>query len=110
MTGPFSAQPSAEIFCLNHYLIKSHDEMVARRTRRQADAPRSAHSIEKWEWFDSFYNTVEDLRIQRFAAQLGEGAISQSYNPNGSDGVVPSMLTLVIALKIAAICALLSRG
>lgn len=81
MTGPFSAQPSAEIFCLNHYLIKSHDEMVARRTRRTADAPRSAHSIEKWERFDSFYNTVEDLRIQRFAAQLGEGAISQSYNP-----------------------------
>jgi hypothetical protein len=84
MTGPFSAQPSAEIFCLNHYLIKSHDEMVARRTRRTADAPRSAHSIEKWEWFDSFYNTVEDLRIQRFAAQLGEGAISQlqSNRPN----------------------------
>lgn len=70
--GAFSQAPSAKVFCLNHYLIKSHDEMVARRTRRQADAPYSVHSIEKWEWFDSFYNKVEDLRIQRFAAQLNE--------------------------------------
>lgn len=72
--GPFSCAPSAEVFCLNHYLIKSHDEMVARRTRRQADAPYSVHSIEKWEWFDSFYNTVEDSRVQRFAADLEENA------------------------------------
>jgi len=60
------------VLCLNHYVIKSREEMVARRTRRQADAPCSAHSIEKWEWFDSYYNTTLDLRIQRFAAQLDE--------------------------------------
>jgi hypothetical protein len=72
--GPFSTAPSAEVLCLNHYLIKSYEEMVARRTRRQVDAPYSAHSIEKWEWFDSHYNTTLDLRIQRFAAQLEEHA------------------------------------
>jgi hypothetical protein len=70
MSGPFAEEPSAETLCLNHYLIKSRAEMVERRTRLQVDGARSVHSLEKWEWFDSYYNAVEDVRIQRFAARL----------------------------------------
>jgi hypothetical protein len=70
MSGPFAQHPSAEAFCLNHYLIKSHEEMVARRTRIQVHGGSNVHSIAKWESFDSHYNAVEDLRIQRFAAAL----------------------------------------
>ena len=74
MSGPFSASPSTEVFCLNHYVIKSHEEMVARRTRIQVDGEECDHSIEKWEWFDSYYNAVEDACIQRFAKRLGRHA------------------------------------
>jgi glycosyl transferase family 92 len=81
IVGPFSCAPSANVFCLNHYLIKSHDEMVSRRTRRRADGPDGAHSIEQWELFDSSYNAVEDLRIQRFAVELDNHAILGSKNP-----------------------------
>lgn len=70
MPGAFAEQPSAEVFCLNHYLIKSHQEMVERRSRPKVDGAMSPHSIEKWKLFDSSYNAVEDLRIQRFAIQL----------------------------------------
>jgi hypothetical protein len=76
MAGPFCSAPTAEVFCLNHYLIKSHEEMVVRRRRPKTDGLPSDHSIEKWEWFDSMYNRVEDLRIQRFAAQLEDRATS----------------------------------
>jgi len=70
MSGPFSDSPTADVFCLNHYVIKSHDEMLARRTRIGVDGKQSHHSIEKWEWFDSYYNAVEDKRILRFANDL----------------------------------------
>src|SRR5262249_9180931 len=79
MFGPFAQHPSAEVFCLNHYLIKSREEMVARRTRSRVDGGSGAHSLVKWEWFDSHYNAVEDLRIQRFAALLErESGISKA--------------------------------
>lgn len=70
MSGPFAEKPTAEVFCLNHYVIKSHEEMVQRRSRIQVGRGTSVHPIEKWEWFDSYYNAVEDLRIQRFAQGL----------------------------------------
>lgn len=77
MAGPFAEQPSAEVLCMNHYVIKSHQEIVQRRTRLQADGAHTIHSISKWEWFDSHYNAVEDLRIQPFAAALEEAVKSQ---------------------------------
>lgn len=66
MSGPFADHPSAEVFCLNHYLVKSHEELVQRRTRRRADGFPIVHSIEDWKKFDSRSNAVEDPRIQRF--------------------------------------------
>lgn len=69
-SGAFAEQPSANVFCLNHYLIKSHQELIERRSRPKIDGAMSVHSIEKWKSFDSTYNSVEDLRIQRFAAAL----------------------------------------
>ena len=64
--GPFSGNPSADIVCLNHYLIKSHEEMRRRRTHLRADGTAPSHSLEQWEALDRDYNTVEDLRVQRF--------------------------------------------
>lgn len=69
-SGAFAEQPSANVFCLNHYLIKSHQELIERRSRPKIDGAMSVHSIEKWKSFDSTYNSVEDLRIQRFTAAL----------------------------------------
>jgi hypothetical protein len=88
MSGPFAEQPSAEVFCLNHYVIKSHQEMVERRTRLQVDGASCVHSIAKWEWFDSFYNAVEDLRIQHFAVALEDDRDSPAHsarNTSSSD-------------------------
>lgn len=70
MAGPFCPRPSADVFCLNHYVIKSHEEMVRRRTRPKADGAANNLTIAQWEEFDAQYNTIEDLRIQRFAKDL----------------------------------------
>lgn len=70
MNGPSCERPSADALCLNHYLIKSHEEMITRRTRPKADGAADVHTITQWEEFDTQYNTVEDLRIQRFAKDL----------------------------------------
>jgi glycosyltransferase involved in cell wall biosynthesis len=64
--GPFSERPSADLLCLNHYLIKSHEEMARRRTRPWVDGTPPRRSVEQWEALDCDYNAVEDLRIQRF--------------------------------------------
>lgn len=69
VSGPFAYLPSADVVCVNHYLVKSHEELVQRRTRRRADGGTS-HSIDEWKRFDSSYNRIEDLRIQRFASAL----------------------------------------
>ena len=69
IAGPFCANPSSEILCLNHYVIKSHEELVQRRTRAQVcNGELSPHSLEKWKWLDSRYNDMEDDRIQRFTS------------------------------------------
>lgn len=67
INGPFRERPSADVLCLNHYLIKSHQEMVSRRARPKADGANNLRTIAEWEEFDAKYNAVEDLRIQRFA-------------------------------------------
>lgn len=69
VSGPFVEVPSANVLCVNHYLIKSHEELIQRRARRRADGGTS-HSIEEWKRFDSSYDQREDLRIQRFAVSL----------------------------------------
>ncbi len=69
ISGPFCENPSSEILCLNHYVIKSHEELVQRRIRPQVcNGELSPHSLEKWKCFDSHYNDVEDNRIQRFTS------------------------------------------
>jgi hypothetical protein len=74
IAGPFSESPSANVLCLNHYLIKSREEMLWRRQRMTVDGLAPMHSIEKWEAFDRDYNSVEDFRIQRFAEALTSGS------------------------------------
>ncbi len=71
ISGPFASEPTADVFRINHYLVKSHEELGQRRTRSRADGSPIVHSIEEWKRFDSQYNAVEDLRIQRFAGTLG---------------------------------------
>ncbi len=44
--------------------------MVRRRTRAKGDGGANPHTIHQWEEFDTQYNTVEDLRIQRFVVDL----------------------------------------
>jgi len=68
--GPFSRAPSAEVLCLNHYLIKSEEEMLQRRSRPSADGNPRPHPISTWRLLDSSCNEVEDVRIQRFADKL----------------------------------------
>ena len=70
LTGPFREHPSADVLCLNHYLIKSREEMIRRRSRPKADGAENLRTIAEWEEFDSRYNAVEDLRIQRFARDI----------------------------------------
>lgn len=69
--GPFSAAPSAKIICLNHYLTKSEEEMLHRRTRITVDGLPQEHSLETWRLWDPYYNEAEDLRVQRFVQELG---------------------------------------
>jgi hypothetical protein len=68
--GAFSEKPSADVVCLNHYLVKSHEEMRQRRSRLQVEGHGPVHSVQQWEAFDREYNTVEDLRVQRFTRDL----------------------------------------
>lgn len=70
--GAFAEKGSANIFCLNHYLIKSLEEMRLRRSRVPVEGP-TIHSLEQWEAFDRDYNSVEDNRIQRFTDRLKSG-------------------------------------
>lgn len=74
MTGPFCELPSADVLCLNHYVTKSHEEMLRRRTRAKGDGGANVLTIEQWEEFDAHYNAVEDLRIQRFVQDIAEQA------------------------------------
>jgi hypothetical protein len=69
ITGPFRERPSADVLCLNHYLTKSHEEMVRRRTRPKVDGSKDLRTIAEWEHLDAQYNTVEDLLIQRFVEE-----------------------------------------
>ena len=66
LSGPFREQPSADVLCLNHYLTKSHEEMIRRRTRLKVDGTKELRTIAEWEELDAQYNSVQDLRIQRF--------------------------------------------
>jgi hypothetical protein len=79
--GPFSENPSADVVCLNHYLIKSHEEMRQRRTRRWVDGTTPILSIEQWEAFDRDYNAVEDRRIQRFTRIIKRQQLLARFNP-----------------------------
>jgi len=76
--GPFSIAPSADILCLNHYVTKSEEEMLARRSRPAVDGNPPPHSLETWRRWEPYYNATEDLRIQRFAKQLDHGRILPS--------------------------------
>jgi glycosyltransferase involved in cell wall biosynthesis len=81
ITGPFSEKPSAGVVCINHYLVKSHEEMRQRRQRVQVEGRAPLHSIEQWEIFDRDYNTVEDLRIQRFTRAMKRRQLFARLNP-----------------------------
>ncbi len=58
MAGPFCERPTANVLCLNHYLIKSHEEMVRRRARPKVDGAANLRTIAEWEEFDTQYNAV----------------------------------------------------
>jgi glycosyltransferase involved in cell wall biosynthesis len=79
--GPYSEAPSADVLCLNHYLIKSHEEMARRRTRPYANGHPPSRSIEEWEALDRDYNAVEDLRIQRFTRVVKRQQLFARLNP-----------------------------
>lgn len=69
-TGPFRERPSANVLCLNHYLIKSYEEMVRRRMRPKVDGAENSRTIAEWEELDAQYNAVEDPSIQRFVKDI----------------------------------------
>jgi hypothetical protein len=79
--GPFSEKPSADVVCLNHYLVKSREEMRQRRTRPWVDGTQPTRSIEQWEALDRDYNAVEDLRIQRFTRVVKRQPLFARLNP-----------------------------
>ena len=81
ITGPFSEKPSTGVVCINHYLVKSHEEMRQRRQRVQVEGRAPLHSIAQWEIFDRDYNTVEDLRIQRFTRAMKRRQRFAHLNP-----------------------------
>lgn len=68
MTGSLSTDPCCDVIRMNHYLIKSYDELRVRRSRMTVDAQLPLHTIEQWLEFDRHYNEVEDLSIARFTA------------------------------------------
>lgn len=82
--GPFSESPSADLFCLNHYLTKSHEEMRQRRTRLWVDGTAPILSLEQWEAFERDYNTIEDLRIHRFTKTIKRRQFLARLNPFSS--------------------------
>ncbi len=80
MVGPFCERPSADVLCVNHYVIKSREEMVRRRTRPKVDGAPNVRTIRQWEDFDAQYNAVEDLRIQRFTG-LTNSSLTFTLSP-----------------------------
>jgi glycosyltransferase involved in cell wall biosynthesis len=82
--GPFSENPSADVVCLNHYLVKSYEEMRQRRTRPWVDGTQPTRSIQEWEALDRDYNAVEDLRIQRFTRVVKRQQFLTRINPFAS--------------------------
>jgi glycosyltransferase involved in cell wall biosynthesis len=79
--GAFSESPSANVLCLNHYLIKSQEELARRRTRLLVEGIPPIRPLEEWQALDRDYNAVEDLRIQRFTRALKRQQLFARLNP-----------------------------
>lgn len=73
MTGPFLSRPSADILRINHYLCKSHEELIARRKRIQANTGEiSSLSIDEWLKLEASWNTVEDRLATRYLNRMND--------------------------------------
>ena len=70
VTGPFAAEPSSEVLCLNHYISKSFEEMRRRRSRLPPCKDETIFTYEQYAASDAQLNEFEDTRIQRFVPRL----------------------------------------
>lgn len=68
-----AASPSAGRLRINHYLVKSIQELVVRRTARDIGwGDRQKLTLEEWIAFDRGWNSVEDTSAQRFIPRMKE--------------------------------------
>lgn len=83
MAGPFSQRPTADILRINHYLTKSHDELIARRKRIQANTGEiSSLAIDEWLRLEAGWNQVEDRIALRYVERIN------ALRPGGIGGSV----------------------
>lgn len=73
MSGPFAAEPSVDLFCINHYTSKSFEEMLWRRSRLPACHDETIYTYEQYAASDAQLNEVEDTRIQPLVQRMKSG-------------------------------------
>jgi hypothetical protein len=70
MEGPFAKNPTCDVICINHYISKSFEEMLHRRSRLPPCKDDIIYTYEQYVESDARLNDVEDLTIQRFVRDL----------------------------------------
>ncbi|MES2692948.1 MAG: glycosyltransferase family 2 protein [Verrucomicrobiota bacterium] len=71
VTGPFHHKPSASNLRINHYLTKSREEMVQRRSKRTVNTGEvSSLPIDEWLKLEAGWNHLEDRLGQRYTARV----------------------------------------
>jgi hypothetical protein len=65
VTGPY-APHSSELIQLNHYVMRSEEECIRRRSRRRADIGEPYPPLEWYQQRDAACNAVRDETILRF--------------------------------------------
>lgn len=73
LDAPFSPRPSAERLRVNHYVVKSIEELVVRRTSRDiGHGDQAKLSLTDWLRLDRQWNETEDASATRFAPRMRE--------------------------------------
>lgn len=82
MTELYHPWPTAQILRINHYLTKSIDEMVARRSRVQADTGAvSALGLEEWRRLERTWDVLEDPIAVRYAPRVEQAMAAAGPRP-----------------------------
>lgn len=80
VTEIFHPAPTCEKFRINHYIVKSWDELIARRVLRpEANTGKiKPHSVDQWFEWDRTWSEFDDPIAQHFigAMKIAEGSLS----------------------------------